>query len=244
MMSSIDRAFKALRRSFLHLVFPVHCLHCNELICHDAPLFCCACLTLLELINPTGRCCACFGPRDAIKGKRCNNCLEGYSIFKGIGAAFDYVGPAASLVKKLKYGNQPQLAQGAAAFLVMQWGQLNWPIPDAIVPVPLAFTHWIGRGYNQSALLAEHMGSLLKVPVWDVLRRESGDFSQASLSLVQRRALEGKRFKLTKGHLLADKRLLLLDDVMTSGSTLQRCAEVLAEGCPASLYGLAFCRTP
>ena len=72
------------------------------------------------------------------------------SQFHCIAAAFDYVGPAASLVKKLKYGNQPYLVKGMAGYLVAQFNELQWPFPDAIIPVPLSFSHWLERGYNQS----------------------------------------------------------------------------------------------
>jgi ComF family protein len=159
-----------------------------------------------------------------------------------VGAAFDYLGPAATLIKKLKYGNQPHLAAGAAAFLVAQLDRLEWPLPHAIVPVPLSLTHWIDRGYNQSQLIAEKMSEFLNVPVLNVLKRYSGDYSQAGLSLSQRRELEGKSFKLKNSFPIRDKTLLVIDDVMTSGSTLRKCGEALLEGYPGDLYGLAFCR--
>ena len=76
-----------------------------------------------------------------------------------------------------------------AAFLVAQLDRLGWPMPDAIIPVPLSFGRWLERGYNQSALLADEMGALLQCPVWNALKRKSGDFSQAALSLEQRKAL-------------------------------------------------------
>ena len=238
----VRKLIKQLKHSFLHLVFPSYCLHCEELTSHDQSFLCSSCLTLLELIDPDQRCSACFGQKDPSLGRRCTDCLKEYSIFKGVGAAFDYIGPAASLIKKLKYANQPYLAEGAGAFLVAQWDRLNWPVPDVIIPVPLSFTHWVNRGYNQSALLAEHMSLLLNVPVWDALYRKSGDFSQAALSLSQRKSLGSDRFLLKKNYCLEDKVILLLDDVMTSGSTLKRCAEVLAEGYPTSLYALVFSR--
>jgi competence protein ComFC len=158
-------------------------------------------------------------------------------------AAFDYEGPAASLVKRLKYSNQPYLASGMAAFLVAQLDQLQWPLPDALVPVPLSFTHWLERGYNQSSLLAEEMGRLLDCPVWHALKRQSGDYSQAALNLEQRKTLDGSRFRLNSKYSMSEKTLLVIDDVMTSGLTLQRCAETLMTASPASLYALTFCRT-
>jgi len=159
-----------------------------------------------------------------------------------MGAAFDYEGPATSLVRHLKYANRPYLAQGMAAFLVVQFDQLQWPIPDALIPVPLSFTHWLQRGYNQSRLLAEEMGRLLTCPTWNALKRRSGNFSQAALTLEQRKSMDSQSFRRNLMYPLQGKVLLLIDDVMTSGLTLQRCAETLSTGDPAALYALAFCR--
>jgi ComF family protein len=232
---------KKVKNSFLHLVYPLHCLHCEELLAPDQPLFCQSCAFLLEMINPEERCPSCFNliQEEALV---CLQCRKNPPLFSQMGAVFDYVGPAASLIKKLKYSNQPHLAKGAGAFLVAQFEHLKWPLPDAIIPVPLSFTHWIDRGYNQSALLAEQVANLLQVPVWQALQRRSGDYSQAGLTLAQRQTLEGKHFKLQNTYELADKTLLLIDDVMTTGSTLKRCAEVLIEACPLQLYALTFCR--
>lgn len=231
-----------LKQSFVHLVYPPYCLHCETLISYPGPLLCEPCSNLLALIDPSERCPACFNFSERGDTGLCSHCVQAPRLFYRMAAAFDYIGPAASLIKKFKYANQPYLAKGIGASLIGQFNRLQWPLPDLIIPVPLSFTHWIERGYNQSALLAQVVGHYLKVPVWDVLRRKSGDYSQAGLSLQQRQVLEGKSFKLKKGVELYDKSVLIIDDVMTTGSTLQRCAEALLEGCPSSVYALTFCQ--
>lgn len=158
-------------------------------------------------------------------------------------AAFDYVGPAATLVKRMKYSDKSYLAEGLAGYLAGQYLNLNWPLPDVIVPVPIAFTHWIQRGYNQSQLLAQHLARVLDCPVQEALKRKSGDYSQAGLTRKQRMELNGNRILLKKDQNLQDKCILLIDDVATTGSTLRKCAEVLMEDCPASIYGLTVCRS-
>lgn len=206
-------------------------------------LFCEGCGSLLELIDPSERCPSCFSLDYEQGTKSCSACAEQISLFHHMGAAFDYMGPAASLIRQLKYGDQPHLARGAGAFLVAQLDRLGWPLPDILVPVPLSFTHWIERGYNQSEALAESMSSFLQIPVWNVLKRASGDYSQAGLRLSQRRELKASGFRCRKHYDIKDKQVLLIDDVMTTGSTLQRCAEVLLEGFPGGLYALTFCRS-
>jgi ComF family protein len=231
-----------LQKSFFHLVYPTQCLHCQTLLPPSSLVLCSACAALLELIQLNERCPTCCGFSENFMTP-CADCLHYSSPYSRMAAAFDYEGPAASLVKRLKYGNQPYLAQGMAAFLFAQFDRLQWPTPDAIVPVPLSFTHWLERGYNQSALLAEEMGRLLLRPTWNLLKRQSGDFSQAALNLEQRKTLSGQSFQRNSRHSLEGKILLVIDDVMTSGLTLQRCAEALVQGNPRSLYALTFCRT-
>jgi ComF family protein len=161
-----------------------------------------------------------------------------------VAAAFDYEGPAASLVKGLKYGSLDYLAIGMGAFMAAQYIAMEWPWPDYIIPVPLSSMHLLGRGYNQSALLAASLGHLLQRPVLEVLGRYSGDYSQAGLLRQQRLALNSQCFALRPGFCdkLAGKNLLLVDDVITTGTTLTCCAEVLRKELPATMYAIAFCR--
>jgi len=76
----------------------------------------------------------------------------------------------------------------------------------------------------------------------EVLARKCGDFSQAALSSEQRRGLTGQKIYLKKKGEVQDKVVLLIDDVMTTGTTMRRCGEVLSDGCPTKIYGLTFCR--
>jgi ComF family protein len=143
----------------------------------------------------------------------------------------------------MKYGNQRYLAEGMGAFLFAQFEQLGWPIPDMIVPVPISWLRRMDRGFNQSLLLAKELANYIDCPCEDILKRRSGDFSQAALSLEQRQGLVGDSFYLSDKANIKGKTILVIDDVLTSGSTLHRCAEALMEGVPNRLYGLTFCRT-
>jgi len=232
---------KNISHEVFQFVYPKTCIHCSERISHEEPLLCVSCSPLLTFLDPSERCPRCFHESSGLKGKLCHQCTKDPSLYYRVAAAFDYMGPASSLIKKFKYENQPYLASGMGALLAAQWQNLEWPLPDAIIPVPLSFTHWLGRGYNQSELLSNELGKILQVPVWNVLKRESGDYSQAGLSISQRRELNGKRFSLKNTHTLQDKTVLIIDDVITSGSTLRRCSEALLEGCPKTLYALSFC---
>lgn len=234
---------KQLANSFLDLIYPPLCLHCRESLDAEFSLFCHTCLKLLALIDPACRCPYCFTSEINIeKDNSCSECRQKPQIMRRIAAAFDYEGPAATLVKQLKYGGKPYLAEGAGAFLTAQFVRLEWPLPDYIIPMPMAPLRKFDRGYNQSQLIADVLGKLLNKPVLNILKRASGDFSQAGLSHKQRLQLSEHAITLKPNHQLRDTCLLLIDDVMTTGSTLQRCASALAGGYPDSIYGLTVCR--
>ncbi|WP_052236260.1 ComF family protein [Candidatus Protochlamydia amoebophila] len=234
--------WQEIKKSWIHFVFPATCLYCKESLQPSQAVFCYACASLLELINPQERCPICFDLKKNTFIHKCERCKAFPSLFLRQASAFDYFGPAQTLVKQLKYGNQAHLAKGMAAFLMTQFDRLKWPLPDIIVPVPMSFSHWLKRGYNQSFLLAEEMAKILHIPLFNCLKYTSGNYGQASLNLGQRKQLK-QVFKLKKTFQIQDKRVLLIDDVMTTGTTLHKCAEALSEGFPGTLYALTFCRT-
>lgn len=126
--------------------------------------------------------------------------------------------------------------------MAYQFLQLEWPKPDLIVPIPLTFTHQLSRGYNQSLLLAEELGKILDIPVKSILKRKFGDYSQAGLSFKQRVALAENTFSLKDKNSIQDLTILLIDDVVTTGTTLKLAAEALQEGFPSHIYGMTLCK--
>lgn len=224
--------------SFSSFLYPPLCLHCREVTGSPRDLLCSHCLSLLDLLNPTERCRTCFSTESSY----CSLCAKQSLHLDQVGAPFDYEGPAASLIKSFKYGGRVYLASGIAAYMAAQYVRLDWPLPNRIVPVPIAFNHWLQRGFDQTAILAEQLSILLGCPVDHRLYRKSGDYSQAGLSSAQRAQLEGGSIGLKKGSMMKGETVLLLDDVMTTGSTLRRCAEVLLEAQPRKLFGIVVCR--
>lgn len=235
---------RAAARSFADLVWPPLCLHCKSTLEIGNPLFCSACLSHMQPVNPEERCPYCFTHdfnKETAKG--CVACMKKKRSTERIAAVFDYEGAAATLVKQLKYGGLHYLANGGGAYLAAQYLALGWPLPDAVVPMPIALLRKWERGYNQSLLLAESFASILKVPVKDLLIRRSGSFSQAGLSHEQRLQLTSEAFDIRKGADLHDQTVVLIDDVMTTGTSLDCCAEAMHSLFPKAIYGLTLCRT-
>lgn len=204
-------------------VYPPSCLHCGSLDLSENRHFCSSCL---ELFHPLR------------KGTVANP-----HPFDGVAASFDYLGPARTLVSCMKYQDMPYLAPVAAAYLALQLTSLSWPWPDIIIAVPQNFLRKMSRGYNQSALLAEELSKITGVPFCHALKRRGGGFSQAGLSYTMRRELSDRFFSLKRGVDLKGKNCLLIDDVVTTGSTISCCAQKLIEANPKALYALTVCRT-
>ncbi len=231
---------RALAQSLAWLIFPPSCIHCNEPLADIHRVMCDACSHLLDLLDPSVRCLHCFGLAEE---DECGECTDKPVPWHGAAAAFDYLGPAASLIKTLKYRNRPYLAKPAAAFLAAQFTRLNWPTPHMLVPVPMPWLRQMSRGYNQANLLATELTQFLQIPVVNALKRTVGTFSQAGLTHEQRQRLPAAHFDLCDISVYG-RTVLLIDDVMTTGSTLHACAEALLKGEPSRIYVLTVCRTP
>ncbi len=132
------------------------------------------------------------------------------------------------LIHRLKYyGDEP-----AGRFLGSELGKVvagfdSTPVWDAIVPVPLHWTRKWSRGFNQSAILARAVSKAAGLPILPVLRRVKRTKDQTRLSRQERLANVRGAFRVTKE--VEGKKLLLLDDVTTTGATLEECRRVLAE---------------
>ena len=125
----------------------------------------------LEVLDPKVRCPLCFSPDYDSEHALCADCSKSVTALNRSLAVFDYVGPAASMVKRLKYGNQRHLAEGMAGYMAAQLLESGWEIPYCIIPVPITWLRQFDRGYNQSVLLAEGMGRILGCPVVEVVGR-------------------------------------------------------------------------
>jgi competence protein ComFC len=237
-MKPLKEVFSAV----VDFIYPSACIHCGAPSSYNEGPLCNECAELLELINPIERCPYCFSSDYDQAKKVCYPCFMETPTLQRCAAVFDYEGPAASIVSRMKYSRQPWLAEGAGAYLALQWLTLDWPKPDIIVPVPLTFLHRLTRGYNQSLLLSQSMGKIIDAPVREILKRGILDFSQAGMTRKQRLQLDADSFSLKRHINIMDKTILLVDDVSTTGKTMACCAEALYAGYPKAVYGISLCQ--
>jgi ComF family protein len=156
-------------------------------------------------------------------------------------AACAYAGPVRQAIHRLKYQRERHLAE-PLAILVEDCLAARPLAVDAVVPVPLDPGRQRARGYNQAALLAtplaQHLGRPLVV---DALRRVRSTRPQVGLSARARRANVRGAFAAAAGA-VAGARLLVVDDVMTTGATLQACAEALHGAGADAVWGAVVAR--
>jgi ComF family protein len=133
-----------------------------------------------------------------------------------------YSDPLKAAIRQFKYNDLSSLAVPLGQFMALGWQRLapQKPAIDFIVAIPLHPSRKRQRGYNQSALLARELGVHLQLPVVEgVLLRTKATVPQVDLGIEERRANVRDAFQCVDGS-LAGQRVLLVDDVYTSGSTL------------------------
>lgn len=209
-----------LKLKILHIFFPNKCACCKRIIKYDR-LFCEKCENDFE--KPQGkRCKTCFSLEEKCDCKRFPK-----FFFRSV-SPFLYKNSAKAALLSLKRIKNKRLARFFAEEMyltvIKKYKDVKF---DAVIPVPLYKSREKARGYNQSLLLANELATMLKVPVSDkVLIRVKEAKPQHSLTHKQRRENVKGIYK-AGGIPIECQRVLLVDDIMTSGSTLNECAKML-----------------
>jgi ComF family protein len=190
-----------------------------------------------ELVAPSG-CAACDLRTSPASLLFCEGCSATIETASGREGAFVYGGAMAEAIVRLKYGRRSDLA----ARLGRAMSERAPRDVDIVVPVPLHPMRAAERGFNQSALLAGRVARHLGVPLGArVLERIRDTPRQASLDRAGRQANVQSAFRCRDARAVREKRVLLVDDVRTTGATLAECRAALQAAGPRSiaLYVLA-----
>lgn len=215
----------------LDALLPPQCLTC------DAPVgapgqFCAACFRRTGFV--TDPCCACCGRPfgSAMQGGAsglCTDCREHPPAWTAARAALRYDDQARRVLLPFKHGDRIETARALAPHMARA-GATLLRAADWLVPVPLHRRRLLSRRYNQSALLAQALARLSGRPaVLDGLRRTRATPSLGHKTGTERRAEVSGAFVVrpSRAGQIADSRVLLIDDVMTSGATADACAHAL-----------------
>jgi ComF family protein len=174
-------------------------------------------------------------------GGVCPYCSSTFDALQGLRAGYAFAGPLREGIHRFKYEGERALAAPLADLLLPAARALAWPV-DIIMPVPLHPARQRQRGYNQAALLARELSGPLALRVDDrAVQRQRDTRPQMGLTAVQRRTNVAGAFAGRPGA-LAGRRVLLIDDVCTTGSTLEACAQAAQQAGAERVWALVLAR--
>jgi predicted amidophosphoribosyltransferase len=228
----------ALTRSVLSLLVPPLCACCGEPEPAAGPL-CGACRSRLVAL-PGNRCARCGAP--AGPGVRaCPECRGRALAFRSAWAAFAYDGAGRGLVAALKRRGMLSVAAFMGAELAARAPEKL--LGGTLVPVPAHSRRWLSHGFNPAASLAAATAAVAGLPVSDLLARAGPERTQTGLGRSERLRSAGGEVRLRRRARLPPGALVLVDDVYTTGATLDACARKLRSAGADRVLALTFART-
>ena len=228
------KIIKKLKSVFLQLLFPLRCPICDEIVKTRGEKICLGCMYKLELLTPPW--CMKCGKKLWEEGEYCEDCLKRNHAFDRGRSLYQY-GSVAPSVYRMKYGGRREYA--AYFGEEMAWylgGFIKEQKPDGIIPVPLHKKRFHKRGYNQAYLLAKALGECVNVPVYDnLILRKKNTLPLKYQNPTERQNNLKKAFIMT-GNDVKLSRVLIVDDIYTTGCTVDEMAQLLKQNGVREVY--------
>ena len=231
-------------KKWVELLLPAQCLVCalksnNKLICHHCEK---------KILTKRAYCLHCALPLNK-NADYCGDCLKKNYLFSHIHALGDYINPLSILVKQLKYQQQLVAGELLAELLIKsvlcRYTKQQLSAFDYLLAVPLHPKKLQQRGFNQAKIIAEVLAKQLHIPLLlDAVSRNKVTMPQEGLSIRQRKQNLQGAFSVNKAIQWQGKHIVLLDDVDTTGATINSLSQCLLAEKVASITVLCICRTP
>lgn len=231
--------------SFFKALFPsdIKCVICGkDLAKLGAYDVCDICQKKVKFNN--GKRCAKCGKNLWAGSKYCPTCKKGLRHFDSATAPLLYSYPISNLIRKFKYENAKYLAKPFAKFLFNEY-ILSSYTPDIVLPVPMFHTRVAERGYNHSELLAREFCAKTNLMLdTKSFVRIVETKQQAKMNKAEREENLMGAFRVGNIQAIKDKSVLLIDDIFTTGTTLDECAKTLLSCGAKEVNGLCLAHTP
>jgi ComF family protein len=235
-----------LLRGALDLLYPPRCEACGRL--RREPI-CADCLTAIERITPPV-CEVCGDPFDPLArgAPRCRDCRGRRRAYSAARTAAYYTGPLVEAIRRFKYDCQMVLWRPLGGLMVEALANgsaaaLDPDTIDVVCPVPLHPSRLRERGFNQSVLLGEVVAEAINHPLKQLLDRTRPTRPQVDLPAESRAANVRDAFAPRLEEVVARQRVLLIDDLFTTGATLSECARALRSAGAADVRVFTLART-
>ena len=226
--------------NILNLLYPDRCPLCDTARPVKETGVCPECAK--KLITIKGPVCEKCGRPVEQKGDICDECVAEDFSFDGGRSVFTYSSVSDSIYR-LKYMNRPAYARTYGKLLAKEAGDwLEWIKPDALVPVPLHKKRLIKRGYNQAKELADAISEVSGIPVADYLVKRLKNTVPQKLVGKKGRGINMKKAFIVEENVVFFKRIVLIDDIFTTGSTIDSLSRVLKDAGVKEVYFLTISR--
>jgi len=227
-------------KSLLDILFPPVCLLCGKRAAGKG--FCAGCALEVEkerIAPPVCTVCGIPFRSSAGVSHACGRCVGAPPAFSSAKSAFVLEGKVLEAVHRLKYGGDTPLAGALASLVRLDGAPCGRTV---VVPVPLHPRRLRERGFNQSLLIARGLARASGLPlVYGRLKRTRDTGQQVGLKAVERKENVKGAFKLEDAPFFKGARVLLVDDVMTTGATLNECSRLL-KGAGAEVEAITVAR--
>jgi ComF family protein len=223
-------------RMLLDFALPPRCASCGMVV-GEVDSFCHECWHTVDFLG-SGGCVLCGLPLQATDADTCGACLANPPRLDRIRAAVAYDDTTRSIALRLKYGRKVALARTMARYMA--------PLLEAdgealLVPVPLHRRRLWWRGFNQSALVARELSKKARIPTYvNGLKRVKATPPLKGLGIRERRRTVAGAFRAASG--MEGRTIILIDDVLTTGSTADACARALKRAGAARVELISWAR--
>ena len=235
--------FSAAVSIFLDLIFPRVCADCRA----EGAALCDACASAIRILAPSCFVCKKLAPTQGSvpAGRTCKVCRKKSRIFTFI-SHFSYDTPTIkTLIHDLKYRKVSANAAilGDLLHRAILRHRISFPANSLIIPIPLHKTRERARGFNQSLLIAQALGEKLGIETQgDILQKTKATEPQMGLTREQRLQNMSGAFAVSDTTFPRNRTILLLDDVKTTGATLEHAARVLRDAGAKRIWAITIAR--